>query len=275
MWEPVGPLPASVYWRRRGIALASIISVFVLFGWMISALATPASDDAGETATTRAASRAALTAPVSAGTTTPGTAVGSAPASAPAHASGSTTSGVVATSPGTQLRSPVAGPDATTPAADELVRPDDTPRPPVSVPPSVPLPPTGPVPCTNDMLTVGAEIDRPDHKVGDRPVLRLVVTNVSEQPCVRDLDGARQEIVVWSGDGADRLWSSNDCVNPSTIDLRTLVPGQPVAFAVTWFGRTSTPGCAEPRTPVPAGAYRVMTRVDNLISAPTPFLLLD
>ena len=150
--------------------------------------------------------------------------------------------------------------------------PDDTPRAAVPVPPSVPVPPTGPVPCTNEMISVGAEIDQPEHRVGERPTLRLVVVNISEQPCVRDLDGARQEIVVWSGDGVDRLWSSNDCVNPTTVDLRTLIPGQPVAFAVRWAGRTSTPGCAEERTEVPAGAYRVLTRVDDVISGPAPFL---
>ena len=49
------------------------------------------------------------------------------------------------------------------------------------------------------------QIDRTDHKVGEKPVLRLVVTNTTDQPCVRDLDGSRQEIVVWSGDGATRL----------------------------------------------------------------------
>jgi hypothetical protein len=122
------------------------------------------------------------------------------------------------------------------------------------------------------MLSVAAELEHPVHKVGSRPVLRLVLTNVSGQPCVRDLDSARQEIVVWSADGADRLWSSNDCVNTSTIDLRTLVPGRPVAFAVTWGERTTTPGCRQPRTPVPAGTYRLMVRLDDLISPPTPFI---
>jgi hypothetical protein len=121
------------------------------------------------------------------------------------------------------------------------------------------------------MIGVAAEIDPPVHRVGQRPVLRLVVTNLSAQPCVRDLDSARQEIVVWSIDGKTRLWSSNDCANGSSTDLRTLVPGQPVAFAVTWAGRTSSPGCASTRTVVPAGGYRVMTRVDDLISDPTPF----
>jgi hypothetical protein len=122
------------------------------------------------------------------------------------------------------------------------------------------------------MLSVAAELEHPVHEVGSHPVLRLVLTNISGQPCVRDLDSARQEVVVWSADGRDRLWSSNDCVNTSTIDLRTLVPGRPVAFAVTWGERTTTPGCRQPRTPVPAGTYRLMVRLDDLISPPTPFI---
>jgi hypothetical protein len=122
------------------------------------------------------------------------------------------------------------------------------------------------------MLSAAAELDHPVHRVGSHPVFRLVITNISGQPCVRDLDSARQEIVVWSADGVDRLWSSNDCVNAHTVDLRTLVPGRPVAFAVTWGERTTTPGCREPRTPVPAGTYRLMTRLDDLISPPTPFI---
>jgi hypothetical protein len=122
------------------------------------------------------------------------------------------------------------------------------------------------------MLSATAELDQPVHRVGSRPVLRLVVANVSGQPCVRDLDSSRQEIVVWSEDGGVRLWSSNDCVNAATTDLRTLVPGRPVAFAVTWGERTTTPGCRTARTVVPAGSYRLMVRLDDLISPPTPFI---
>jgi hypothetical protein len=160
---------------------------------------------------------------------------------------------------------------ATTGAAEQL-RPDESPRPaPVATPVAVPA--SGPVPCTNAMLAVTAEVDQPVHKVGEYPVLRLVITDTSGQPCVRDLDPSRQEIVVWSGDGKTRLWSSNDCGNPGATDLRTLVTGQPVVFTVTWAGRTSAPGCAQPRTVVPAGNYRVMSRLDDAISPPTPFRL--
>jgi hypothetical protein len=241
MWEPVGPLPAAVYWRRRAVAAMSTLAVVGLLTWSLAGV-VPARET-----TTRAASRAAVSAPQP--TAPP-------PASTPTAAS-----------------TPGAGTpqgDPTDPAAERL-QPDDTPRASRPAPPPIPVPATGPVPCSDDMIGVAAEIDPLEHRLGQRPTLRLVVTNVSEQPCVRDLDSERQEIVVWSGDGQDRLWSSNDCVNGSTADLRTLVPGQPVAFAVAWAGRTSAPGCTGTRSVVPAGQYRVMSRVDGVISPPTEF----
>jgi hypothetical protein len=122
------------------------------------------------------------------------------------------------------------------------------------------------------MLAVRAEVDGSENHVGERTLLRLVVTNSSELPCVRDLDPARQEIVVWSADGSQRLWSSNDCSSAKGVDLRTLVPGQPVAFSVRWVGRTSAPGCPAERETVPAGEYRVLSRVDDVISPPTQFV---
>jgi hypothetical protein len=317
MWEPVGPLPAPVYWRRRGYALASVILFFIASGWSLAAVVAADRDPgASDEATTRAVNSAALTRSAS---THPGPAAGSAfaapgdavpsnpvpsdPVPSDPVASGAVASGAIPTGAapsevapsGTGPRGPgaaptSAGPDGAGPTSatagveggadpsgptttDETVRPDDTPRPPVAVPPASPAPSTGPPPCTNDMISVTAEIDRPEHRSGDHPVFRLVVTNVSGQACVRDLDGALQEIVVWSGDQQQRLWSSNDCVNPSTDDLRTLVPGQPVAFAVTWSGMTSTPGCEAARTRVPAGDYRLLTRVADRISPPTAFRL--
>jgi hypothetical protein len=263
MWEPVGPLPATVYWRRRWTAVASAAAAVLVLAWTAGAFASP--HDA-ETATIRA-SRAALNAPPSPSPS---------PAPVPAAAPASTDPATSPPSPSMPVAATPTRPGAGTPApatTSEELRPDETTT--RSVPPATPVtvPPTGPVPCTNAMLAVGAEIDRPQHRVGDRPLLRLVITNTSSQPCVRDLDSARQEIVVWNSDQSAKLWSSNDCTNASSADLRTLVPGQPVTFSVTWAGRTSTPGCAQPRTVVPAGSYRVLTRLDDVISPPTPFLL--
>ena len=279
MWEPVGPLPAAVYWRRRWVALASVLTFAGLAAVAAGGGAptddrtpTPTPAAVRSTVDSRPTVPPGIPAPTSAGSLAPLVvdtppargAVGppavesTAPVVLPASAEGSPSS-------------PLTG-AAVPSTTSERLRPDDTPRPTVAAQPPVPVPRTGPVPCINSMLTTGAEIDPAVHKVGSRPVLRLVITNVSGQPCVRDLDAARQEIVVWSGDGATRLWSSNDCVNNPTVDLRTLVPGRPVAFALTWGERTTTPGCAQARDVVPAGTYRLMVRLDDLISPPTPFL---
>lgn len=269
----MGPLPASVYWRRRMLAVgAAVLGMFGLL-WVVTAAVLPPTDDPGTDRTTeiRQQGQQVPAAPLTTGPGIP------APPTSPASVSPAVpgTPGVLAgappagTAPGSSTgpAPPIAGP------VDETVRPDDTPRPAVVVPPSGPSPATGPPPCSDPMIKVGAEVGQPEYPVGARPVMRLVVTNVSGQPCVRDLDGALQEIVVWSGDGAKRLWSSNDCVNPASDDLRTLVPGQPVAFAVTWSGLGSVPGCTSERDRIPAGAYRVLTRLGPVLSAPAPFLL--
>lgn len=242
MWEPVGPLPASVYWRRRWVAIATTVAVIIGAVWTVSAFTTPTT---GDGATERAASRAAVSAPQQASPS---------PSANPPTATGTE-----------RLPDTTATPTTPTPTPTPIATPIAT---------SATVPPTGPVPCTNDMLGIVAEVAAPEHKVGDRPTFRLVVTNTSDQPCVRDLDAARQEIVVWSGDGATRLWSSNDCTNAGAVDLRTLVPGQPVAFPVQWAGRTSAPGCAEQRTTVPPGSYRLLTRLDDAVSAPATFTRL-
>jgi hypothetical protein len=294
MWEPYGPLPASVYWRRRAAAAVVAVVIVLIGTWASAALAAPSDESNrsdsrlnpaaaiadGLPSTTQAAPSTSATMSAGAepttGAVTPTlgwalpTTGGPLPPTAAAAGDG-VPAGAQTTLEGVPDPAPGVG-TPPLPATSEQLRADETPRPaPVAIP--VPVPPTGPVPCTNAMIAVTAEIDQPVHTVGQHPVFRLVITDTSAQPCVRDLDPSRQEIVVWSGDGKIRLWSSNDCGNSGRPDLRTLVPGQPVVFAVTWAGRTSTPGCALPRAVVQAGAYRLVSRLDGATSPATPFRL--
>ncbi|WP_139323987.1 MULTISPECIES: hypothetical protein [unclassified Pseudonocardia] len=264
MMDPVGPLPASVYWRRRAVAVgAALVALFALL-WLSTWLLLPGGSDAptDPAAQSTPDTRAALPGTAAPASPAPGAPQTPLPAPATPGAPPGDTAGA---SPGPAT--PDAGP------GDETVRPDDTPRPSVLVPQAGPSPPTGPVPCSDGMIEVRSETGQPNYPAGARPELRLVVTNTSGQPCVRDLDGAEQEIAVWSGDGAQKLWSSNDCVNPATDDLRTLVPGQPVAFAVTWSGLGSEPGCGAERDRVTPGGYRVLARLGTVVSEPAPLLM--
>ncbi|MCO1655188.1 hypothetical protein [Pseudonocardia humida] len=295
MWEPVGPLPAGVYWRRRCVAIASTLGTVVVVSWLIAALLTPARSaplEAALAVATQSDGQPTEQAAPESGGASPN------PAAAPALPTTPSAPAVVAPLPPapapppvtpnatTQPRAPAVAQAPTTterygfgpsgrggrsiePASTEQLLPDDNPRRtgPTSTP--VALPSTGPAPCPDAALAVTTEVDPQVHRITENPVLRLVVTNVSAHPCLRDLDAARQEIVVWGVDGA-RLWSSNDCSRAAGVDLRTLVPGQPAVFAVTWVGRTSAPGCQGTRTGVPVGTYNVMTRVDDVISPPVP-----
>jgi hypothetical protein len=197
VWEPLGPLPAPVYWRRRVLAVAVAGGAIALAGSVVSA----------------------------------------------------------------------AGPEQ--PAA--LASGPPTPSGPSAQPAPV-APPPGPPTCADSMIGVTAGLDADQHRVGDKPVLRLIVVNTSAQPCVRDVDPARQEITIWSDDLRDRIWSSNDCASTAPRpDQRTLLPNQPVAFPVRWAGRTSAAGCPAERADVPAGAYRLRGRLDGVSGEPTPF----
>jgi hypothetical protein len=239
--------------------------VIVLLTWGIAALATSGSGAPDGPGSTRPASHAAMSAPQEA----------SPPPAAPLSLALTSGTPSTAAQPSTAPQPGAAGSTSTTPSTAE---PESTSEqlvadgvPPTSGPAPSPAP-DPPVACTNEMLTVKAEVDGAEHRVGERTLLRLVVTNRSKQPCVRDLDPVRQEIVVWSADGGQRLWSSNDCSSVKRTDLRTLVPGEPVAFSVRWAGRTSAPGCPARRETVPAGEYRLLTRVDDVISPPTQFV---
>ena len=127
-----------------------------------------------------------------------------------------------------------------------------------------------PGPCSDAAIRVTARTDKPRYGPGEKPVLAIVITNAGTAPCVRDLDAARQAVAVVRKPG-DGLWSSNDCSPLHSDDVRTLAPGEAVSYSVRWSTRTSTPGCRGERDQVPTGAYQLLARLDQIVSAPVPF----
>jgi hypothetical protein len=132
----------------------------------------------------------------------------------------------------------------------------ETPVPPAPVPGS---------PCTDEMIgvTVRAPASAP---VGSKPTFELLVENVSPVPCQRALDKELQELVLLDSAGT-RLWGSNDCFPEASDDVRTLAPGEVVAFPVVWGGLSSEPTCTAPRVPPVPGSYLLRARLDTKTSA--------
>jgi hypothetical protein len=123
-------------------------------------------------------------------------------------------------------------------------------------------------------MQVTIELGAPQYKVGQRPELRLVVTNAGQVPCTRDISRSLREILVTTQDGATRLWSSNDC-SRSTLppESQIVQPGEHLGYEVKWAGRTSAPNCPIKRTTVQAGTYSVVGRLGALTGPAVPLVL--
>jgi hypothetical protein len=249
MIEPNGPLPQSVYWRRRASAAVASVLAVVLLAWLIGGLVE--ADDQHPVQGT--ASTADLGSPTS------GVRVTSDRESAPPSSPGPDDPRGSVTARAGEPSSEAASPTTSSPVP---VTTTTTPAP----------PPGPPGPCQDEVTRVTAMPDVPSYPVGARPLLRLQVTNVGPVPCTRDVSRKLRELVVLGMDGT-RLWSSNDCYGPPEQDARVLPVNQPVEFSVNWAGRTSEPGCPVDRKTVPAGTYQVLGRLGPLVGPPATLTL--
>ena len=92
--------------------------------------------------------------------------------------------------------------------------------------------PRAPVPgrcrARTPMLAAAAEVDpaRAQGRAATPSCAWCSPTSAGSRACATSTPLVRRS---WCGasDGATRLWSSNDCLNNPTTDLRTLVPGRP------------------------------------------------
>jgi hypothetical protein len=242
MIEPNGPLPQSVYWRRRAAAAGASVAAVALLTWLIGGLVE--SDDQHPVQGT--ADTADLGGPAPAASVRASSERVSAPPSSPG--------------PDDPRGSALASPSPTSAAPAPVTTPAPAP---------VPVPPAA---CPDAVMRVVAAPDAASYPVGTRPLLKLLVVNAGPVPCTRDVNGKLREILVLDTNGT-RLWSSNDCYGPPDQDVRLLKPNQPAEFPVQWAGRTSAPGCPLNRKTVLAGKYQVVGKLGPLASKPAPLVL--
>lgn len=266
MESPADPPHASVYQRRRALALGAGGVALVLGVWTLGALAD--SDNP------RAGTRGAIAQPSKRPSGLPSSGL-------PSSSRPLTSSGSPAPSAALSVASDSKAVPTSSTATEQSVGKSQTDvlvssLPPPATQPS-PLPvPDPPAPCTDNVLRLTAEVGQQEYQVGQRPALRLVVANAGPVACTRDIGRELRELVVVSADGATREWSSNDCYSMHPpAEVRTLVPGNPMSFGVTWAGRTSDAGCPRKRNTVPSGDYLLLAKLGDLVSAPTPFRLVD
>lgn len=242
MIHPVGRLSPQVYWRRRLLMAAIVVALAVSVGWWFTGGASgdsgSGSADAAATATEEPSDQAALTGLERV-----------VPSLVP----------VDAAEPAPDAAADPAAPGAPAEGADPA--------------PAQPTAPAEPAPCPDEAigLTVGAEFGQ--YAAGSKPRMGLNVTNISAIACIRDLDAALQTWGLYAADGT-RLWGSNDCYPSASVPTpHLLAPGQVVAFAIIWSGKTSEPTCTVRREVLGPGSYILRGYLGELVSPDASLVL--
>jgi hypothetical protein len=297
--HPVGPLPASVYWRRRGIALGvvllALVSSWLLVGGGGAGKPGGGSGVAGASPSGTPDARETLAASGPAGGAggpgagAGGTAAGGSGAAGGGAVSGGTGAGAGGGSGGAGGGGGSEGGAGAGGAGGSVAAGAGPGRsgaagaaagggPGGSVAAGAAAGGGGaggngdvagggtPGPCPDGVLRLTVAAAKPAYRVGARPVLSLTVRNVGPAACVKDLAASQQEVLLYAG--STRLWSSNDCYPGGGTDLETIAPAGQRTYPVTWSGLSSRPGCPAPRTRVPAGRYTLTARIGTLHSTP-------
>lgn len=98
--------------------------------------------------------------------------------------------------------------------------------------------------CTPGALTLKLESRKVAYEPGEKPSFRIVATNGSAKDCKADL-GPKSVVLTVTDAESDEVWSSKDCPKIGALLLRVPAGGT-VSRTVTWDLTQSAPQCATP-----------------------------
>ena len=175
---------------------------------------------------------------------------------------GSDTAVAVATS------TPVASQPVATPAPSLVVA---SPTPETIQPTADPtVPPVGEGECSDADTSIRVLVDRETTAVGEGVHIKMIVKNISDKTCKRDVGSGANEVTVISGPAL--IWSTDHCYASTDKNLVELTPGQEWSVKVVWIGKQTAKGC-KVRNMAEPGAYWAHGRNASLNSDGVRFVV--
>ncbi|WP_374986465.1 hypothetical protein [Streptomyces fradiae] len=251
--NPVGPLPSSIYWRRRAVLATVIALLAVLVVWFVSSRGsgprpgtdganagspapsiTPGPSPSGSAISSQPGGRdesGASQSPggtASGGSGTGGSGSGSGTGGGPGAGTGGDSAGSVAgTGSGAGAGTGAGGQGGGTGSTQQ-------------VPADSPLPN-----CAPGALQLTLSSTKVSYAPDEKPHFRLTARNGSGAGCKTDL-GPATAVLTISDEAGDEIWSSEDCPKgPGSVYVA--VPGGGTAtYTIEWDRRHSAPRCATP-----------------------------
>ncbi|MEU8787347.1 hypothetical protein [Streptomyces sp. NPDC048637] len=264
--NPIGPLPSSIYWRRRAVALAIIVLLALLVVWALSlgGDAGKSSDEGkgshGKGPATSITPGPSASGPVNdqkpGGRDESGDDEGSDSGSGGSGAAGGGgSSGGGAGSGGSGSG---GGPIGQGSGKNAVAAGSSLPN------------------CIAGKAELALRSVKHSYAPGVRPKFELTVENAAGAACKVDLGQKAAVLTISDAAGDDRVWASNDCPSGTEPALLQVPAKGSVQRVIEWDRRASGPQCATPSSAkVPAGKYEIEAKVPGLEAARTTFVLAE
>ncbi|MGW3494084.1 hypothetical protein [Streptomyces sp. NPDC001020] len=261
--NPVGPLPSSIYWRRRAVLLSMVALLALLVVWaVISSGGGSGKNNAG------GSNGKHPTSSITPGPSGSGPAISQHPGGRD-ESSGGDGSGTSGPS-GSEDSSGVSGTGSD--GADEGANGGDGKG------------------SSGGLLEAGAATALPNctakavkltlrsvhntYAPGDTPAFELTAENSSGSDCKVDLGPKRAVLTITQSDSDKTIWSSADCPSGSGSVLYRVPAGGHATYTVKWDRKPSAPKCATPPAgSASAGTYLVEAKASGFPKVPTSFVL--
>ncbi|MFG2306540.1 hypothetical protein [Actinacidiphila glaucinigra] len=257
MRNPVGPLPSSIYWRRRAVVLLLLALLTVLVVWAVNSR-----DSGGNSANGpdgRSPAPSITPGPSASGplnSSRPGGSVGgggggddggdaSDGGSGDSGASGAAGTGG---SGGSGSDGGNGGGGAQLPAGSSL-------------------------PDCGSGVTLNVRSTDNAYEPGERPRFTLTATNTSATACKLDF-GPDSAVLTITDVNDHHVWASDDCPKSRAPYLLQVPAGGSTSYDVEWDRRTSSPRCATPKgATAPYGTYLLEVKLPGRSAKQTSFVL--
>ncbi|WP_107481947.1 hypothetical protein [Streptomyces sp. JHA26] len=274
--NPVGPLPSSIYWRRRAVLLSVVALLALLVTWIVvvgggdggkgrengadgkhpAPSITPGPSGSGPAISQAPGGRdesgggsgGSGSGSGEGGGSGDGSGTGSGSGSGSGEAGGDGSGG----SSGSGGGGPVTGVGAgdTLPAGSSL--PD----------------------CTANAVELSVRSVRNSYSPGQTPTFELTVRNTSGGDCKVDLGPKHAVLTITPASGDDAYWSSDDCPKGSGSLAYRVAAGSGITSTVKWDRKPSAPECGTPPAgSAGAGTYLVEVKAAGFEKVRTSFVL--
>ncbi|MFF4015087.1 hypothetical protein [Streptomyces sp. NPDC001843] len=271
--NPVGPLPSSIYWRRRVVLVSVVALLALLITWIVTSggsggkngaegpggknpapSITPGPSDSGPAISQHPGGRDGSGSSDTAGS-------GSGGSTGSGDGSGSGGSGDGASGSGASGSGSGSGTGAGS-GGGSVVAGD-------ALPASSTLPD-----CTAGTVTLHLRSVHNSYSPDQTPAFELTAKNSSANDCKIDLGPKKAVLTITQANGSDHYWSSADCPKGAASLVFRVSAGSTITYTVKWDRKPSAPECATPPAgSAKAGTYLVEAKATGFATAQTSFVL--